>query len=147
MLAFRSSRAVLALSMLLAVFVVVLASGAVYAATPSETKLTAFDGASGDLFGFSVSISGDTAIVGARSDRVDGLSSGSAYVFERSGGIWMQKAKLTAFDGASGDNFGGSVSISGDTAIVGAYADDLGTGLVRPTCSSATRVGSASGAR
>ena len=124
MLAFRSSRAVLALSMLLAVFVVVLASGAVYAATPSETKLTAFDGASGDLFGFSVSISGDTAIVGARSDRVDGLSSGSAYVFERSGGIWMQKAKLTAFDGASGDNFGGSVSISGDTAIVGAIFDD-----------------------
>jgi hypothetical protein len=84
-------------------------------------KLLATDGAAGDYFGQSVSISGDYAIVGARFDDDNGYNSGSAYIFVRNGGNWTEIAKLTASDGAAGDNFGFSVSISGDYVIVGAY--------------------------
>ena len=52
------------------------------------------------------------------------VDAGSAYVFTRSGTVWSQQQKLTASDGAASDRFGGSVAISGDTAIVGAFADD-----------------------
>lgn len=77
------------------------------------------------MFGSSVSISGDTAVVGAYpDDHAGGVDAGSAYVFVRSGGVWIQQAKLTADDAAAGDKFGISVSISGDTAVVGAYMDD-----------------------
>jgi len=51
-------------------------------AVTEDTKLTASDAAAGDQFGFSVSISGDTAIVGANFDDDAGTNSGSAYVFE-----------------------------------------------------------------
>jgi hypothetical protein len=90
-------------------------------------KLTASDGADGDSFGTSVSISGDTVVVGAYGDDDNGYDSGSAYVFGRDQGgadAWGQVAKLTASDGASDDSFGTSVSISGDTVVVGAYRDD-----------------------
>ncbi len=90
-----------------------------------QQELTASDGAEGDEFGISVAISGDTAIVGADGDDTPGgNSAGSAYVFSRSAGVWTQQQKLTASDGAAGDLFGYSVSISGDTAIVGAIFDD-----------------------
>jgi hypothetical protein len=91
-------------------------------------KLTASDAAAGDHFGESVSICGETAIVGADGDDSD---KGSAYIFERNqGGIdnWGQQAKLTASDGAAGDWFGISVSISGNYAIVGAPYDDNSIG-------------------
>ena len=87
-------------------------------------KLTASDGVADDEFGVSVSISGDNAIVGADRDDDAGTGSGSAYMFEKVSGIWTQVAKLTASDGAFGDAFGGSVSISGDKAVVGARGDD-----------------------
>ena len=90
----------------------------------NEFKLTASDSAAGDFFGFSVSISGDDAIVGARWDDDAGDRSGSAYIFVRGGEIWTEQAKLTASDAAAEDEFGYSVSISGDYAIVGAYAHD-----------------------
>ena len=86
-----------------------------------QQKLTASDGATEDKFGISVSVSGDTAVVGAF---IDGP--GSAYVFVRSAGVWSQQQKLQASDGASADYFGWSVSVSGDTAVVGAYLDDVG---------------------
>ncbi len=89
-----------------------------------QAKLTASDAAEADEFGVSVSISGDYAIVGAYVDDDDGSGSGSAYIFNRSGSIWTQQAKLTALDGAAFDFFGVSVSISGDYAIVGAYGND-----------------------
>ena len=89
-----------------------------------QAKLTANDGASSDQFGGSVSISGDYAAIGAFGDDDSGNSSGSAYIFNRSGNSWTQQAKLTANDGASGDNFGQFASISGDYAIVGAAGDD-----------------------
>jgi len=91
-----------------------------------DAKLTALDAAFNDRFGNSVSISGDTAIVGAFGDDDGGIVSGSAYVFTRSGTIWTQQAKLTASDAAASDFFGASVSLSGDTAIVGAHLDDDG---------------------
>jgi len=90
----------------------------------TETKLTASDAAAVDVFGTSVSISGDTAIVGADSDDDNGFNSGSAYIFTRTGGVWSEQAKLIASDGARNDRFGNSVSISGDTVIVGAFLDD-----------------------
>ena len=89
-------------------------------------KLLASDAAASDLFGYSVSISGDTALVGAYGDDDAGSRSGSAYIFTRSGSSWTQQAKLTASDAAANDWFGYSVSISGDTALVGAYRDDDG---------------------
>ena len=87
-------------------------------------KLLASDGAAGDNFGQSVSISGDVALVGAEGDDDKGDWSGSAYVFRRDGNSWGEEQKLIAPDGAAQDGFGGSVSISGDVALVGAYNGD-----------------------
>jgi hypothetical protein len=89
-----------------------------------QAKLTASDGNDNDYFGYSVSISGDYAIVGAYQDDDNGDKSGSAYIYKREGETWSEQAKLTAADGAADDSFGVSVSISGDYAIVGAYWDD-----------------------
>ena len=89
-----------------------------------QTKLTASDAASDDFFGYSVSISGDRAIVGAYGDDDAGDRSGSAYVYQWDGSGWVEQTKLTASDAASNDFFGRSVSISGDRAIVGAHRDD-----------------------
>jgi hypothetical protein len=86
-------------------------------------KLSATDNSVGDQFGQSVSISDDTMVLGAPYDN-DG---GSACVFELDEGgqdNWGEVAKLTASDSAAGDSFGYSVSISGDTVVVGAYGDD-----------------------
>ena len=90
-----------------------------------QAKLTAADGAANDWFGGSVSVSGDTAVIGADLDDDKGSDSGSAYVFVRvADGTWSQQAKLTAADGAAYDNFGYSVAVDGDTAVIGAYCDD-----------------------
>ena len=92
-----------------------------------ETKLLASDGAAGDYFGQSVSISSDgtTAIVGAYGDDDNGTNAGSAYIYKLLGGVW-QETKLLASNGASEDYFGYSVSIAsvGANAIVGAVWDD-----------------------
>jgi len=87
-------------------------------------KLNALEGAASDYFGYAVSISGDTALIGAYGDDDAGTSSGSAYIFQRDqygAGNWGQVVKLTASDAAIFDSFGFSVSINGDTAVVGAY--------------------------
>ena len=94
---------------------------------PEGNRLNATDGADGDEFGFSVSISGVYAVVGAPGDDDMGESSGSAYVFKRVGDTWVQQAKLAASDGAVGHRFGHSVAISGEYAIVG--AKDVGNKL------------------
>jgi hypothetical protein len=83
-------------------------------------KLTASDGDGQDEFGYSVSISGNRAIVGAAYDNVgSNAAQGSAYIFAN-GGIWFQQTKLTAPDGTGFATFGRSVGISGDKVIVGA---------------------------
>src|SRR5690606_22918322 len=87
-------------------------------------KLTASDAAANDFFGWSVAVSGDLAVVGAYADGDGGSGSGSAYVFRRVGGAWVQVAKLTASDAAEGDLFGYSVAVSGSLAVGGALADD-----------------------
>jgi len=99
-------------------------SGAVWTL---QQRLTAAAGADGDLFGFSVALSGDTAVVGAESDDIDTQGNqGAAYVFARSGADWTQKRKLFAGDGATGDVFGFSVALSGDTVLGGALNNDIG---------------------
>ncbi|MBN1206352.1 MAG: DUF11 domain-containing protein [Myxococcaceae bacterium] len=90
-----------------------------------QAQLTASDTAAGDLFGYSVALSGDTAVVGAPfHDTAAGPEAGSAYVFVRSGTTWSEQAKLTASDAAAEDYFGASVVLSGDTAVVSAPYDD-----------------------
>jgi len=96
-----------------------------WSTTSSYTaKLTASDGAAGDLFGWSVAISGDTVVVGAPHAAIGGQTrQGAAYVFVKPAGVWattsIYAAKLTASDGTLNDNFGWSVAISGDTVVVG----------------------------
>ena len=86
------------------------------------------DPAASDAFGTSVDISGNYIIVGSPNNDDNGDDSGSAYIFHRSGGTWMQQAKLIPPDGAAGDIFGYAVSISGNLAVVGAPSDkDNGT--------------------
>ena len=101
------------------------------AATPfSEVKkLTTFDAEAGDLFGKSVAISGDTAIVGAWKEDAGGANAGAVYVFQRGEGgadNWGEVKKLTASDPDANDRFGVSVAVSDDTAVVGAYLEDAG---------------------
>ena len=90
-----------------------------------QAKLTASDDA-GNFFGWSVAVDGDTVVIGAYLADYRGSSSGSAYVFTRSGGVWSQQAKLTPSDLAAGDEFGISVVVSGDTAVIGAHGNDDG---------------------
>ncbi|MGH8428080.1 MAG: hypothetical protein ACRES7_08885 [Gammaproteobacteria bacterium] len=101
--------------------------GAAYVFTESggtwtqTQKLTASDGAAQDSFGNSVALDGTTAVVGANETKVNGnYYQGAAYVFSEVGGTWTQAAKLTASDGAMGDEFGSSVALVGGTALVGA---------------------------
>ena len=89
-----------------------------------------------DNFGYSVAMSGDTIVVGTpyeassatgvngnQADNSAG-NSGAAYVFTRSAGTWSQQAYLKASNTGAGDLFGSSVAVSGDTIVVGAYAED-----------------------
>ena len=100
-------------------------SGGIWA---QQAQLSAADGSPGDSFGDSVALSGNTAVVGAPwNDAGGSVRQGSAYVFVRSGTTWTQQAQLAASDGESSDKFGDSVAISGDTALVGASADAMGT--------------------
>ncbi|ETR69464.1 MAG: PKD domain-containing protein [Candidatus Magnetoglobus multicellularis str. Araruama] len=89
-----------------------------------QVKLLPSDGAQYDFIGSSVSISGDYAIAGAYGDGDNGYKSGSAYIFRRDVDTWVEEVKLLASDGEAGDQFGSSVSISGDYIIVGAYEND-----------------------
>ena len=90
-----------------------------------QQELTAPDGAPYDYFGSSVSVSGDTAVIGAP---YKSGNQGAAYVFVRSRGVWSQQADLTASDGAPYDYFGYCVSLSGDTAVIGAFGRNFGIG-------------------
>ncbi len=106
------------------------ASGAAYVVQEIDgiwqhlAQLTASDAAPNDRFGYSVSISGSTIVVGAVRDDDNGIDSGAAYIFNSSGGEWAQVAKLKADDGVGDDFFGTSVAISGDTILIGAHGDD-----------------------
>ena len=96
-------------------------------------KLVASDREMDDQFGIDVEISGNKAIVGAPQEDHDAAggasasNSGSAYVFELDGGVWLETVKLVASDRDLDDKFGRSVSISGDKIVVGAYLEDENT--------------------
>ena len=88
-------------------------------------KLTASDADLLDLFGNSVAISGDAAIIGAWND--DGrfeFAWGSAYLFRFVDGSWTDEQKITPSDADSQDRFGHVVAISGDIAVVGSPMND-----------------------
>lgn len=91
-----------------------------------EARLTATDAAAGDRFGTSVSIQGNTAVVGAYLHDLPGKTdAGAVYVFQRSGTTWTQVAKLTASNSAANDNLGISVDLDGDTILAGAWLKTL----------------------
>lgn len=87
-----------------------------------------------DQFGCDVDIEGDRIIVGAYHHDYDALGgspiheTGTAYIYERSGGIWTEVVKLQNSDRALQDRFGWAVGISGDVAIVSAYTEDENEG-------------------
>lgn len=84
-------------------------------------ELHASDPAGGEHFGFSVSIDGDYALIGANQDGEYGHKSGAAYIFIRISNDWLEKAKLHASDATAEAYFGSSVSINGDYAVIGGY--------------------------
>jgi len=87
-------------------------------------EFTASDGELNDEFGISVSLSGDRALVGSRFNSGNSNGSGAAYIFEFEEGIWSETAKLSPSDGASNDQFGISVSLRDDRALIGSWLDD-----------------------
>ena len=102
------------------------------ASLPSEVKkLLASDAEFFDLFGLSVAVSGDIAVVGASVESTAATNAGAAYVFQRDQGgadNWGEVKKLTASDAQAGDLFGFNVAVSGDTAVIGAREEDAGGG-------------------
>lgn len=94
-----------------------------------STKIAAGDGAEGDQFGGSVAISGTTVIVGANANAASSSRNGAAYVYVLGSGGWTLQQKLAPADGEVDDAFGTSVAISGDTAVVGAFGDTVGTNV------------------
>jgi len=86
-----------------------------------EAKLIASDGSYLNQFGFAASIFENYILIGAPNGN---LGKGAAYIFKRNGTIWEEEAILSASDGETSDNFGNSVSIHGDYALVGASGDD-----------------------
>jgi FG-GAP repeat len=79
----------------------------------------------GDIFSYTLAVSGDTLVVGAPyDDTPDGANAGSVYVFVRSLGQWSLQATLTSPDPSPDDIFGRSVDIDGDTLVVGDPLDD-----------------------
>ena len=88
------------------------------------SEAEAADGVTNDDFGWSVSLSGDRALLGAYAAALGG----AAYVFRSDGTTWSQEAKLTGLDTREGDRFGWSVSLAGDLALVGAPERDQGRG-------------------
>ncbi|HEX6184754.1 MAG TPA: FG-GAP repeat protein, partial [Pyrinomonadaceae bacterium] len=102
-------------------------TGAAAGAFVQQGKLQANDGAAQDALGFSVAISGDTAVVGAPADATgSNTRQGAAYVYVRSGSTWTQQQKLTASDGIANDEFGYAVAIAGDTIFVGRHFTQAG---------------------
>lgn len=117
-------------------------SGAAYVFVRSGTiwnqqaYLKASNAGAGDLFGWSLALSDDTAVIGAEfedsvatgingdQDDNSAINSGAAYVFTRNQAIWEQHAYLKSSNNEAGDLFGNSVAISGNTVVVGARSED-----------------------
>ncbi len=91
-----------------------------------DQKLVASNAISGEEFGISVDIQGDTLLIGA----FDGLNpipnfiSGVGYIFQRTGSVWNEQQIISAADAALSDEFGRAVALDGDRVAIGATADD-----------------------
>jgi hypothetical protein len=93
----------------------------------SGYKIVAPDAQAGDLFGISVAIEGDYAIVGAPGQDSGGANAGAIYIFKRTDtNTWDSGTKIMAADAEAGDSYGQSVAISGDYAIAGTRFKDTG---------------------
>ena len=90
----------------------------------NEVKITPSDAAAGDRFGQSVAIAHNKIVVGSSLDADNGTGSGSVYVYNLDG---TGETKITASDGAAGDNFGSGVAIGHNKIAVGARTRDFGT--------------------
>ncbi len=90
-------------------------------------ELTALDSKPNDLFGWDVKVSGSSLLIIAPGKA---SNAGAAYVFVRSGELWIQQAELNASDGAAGDSFGNTGAISGSTVVVGAPFKNSNSGAV-----------------
>ena len=91
-----------------------------------ELKLTASDASADDRFGFSVSISGEHAIIGAYLNDEKGTNSGAAYIYRNDNNTWVEEIKLLASDATIEDRFGRNVSIYNEYVIVGSHLNDEG---------------------
>ncbi|MEW6741214.1 MAG: FG-GAP repeat protein [Planctomycetota bacterium] len=89
-----------------------------------DQKLTASDGQCGHCFGLSVGLSGSLAVVGSFLYEFWVEDRGAAYAFRYNGTDWLEELKLLASDGDTGDLFGTSVAVSGETVMIGAFTDD-----------------------
>jgi hypothetical protein len=93
-----------------------------------QARLNALDGQAFSQFGTALALDGNTALVGAPTHQLDPSIGriGVAYVFVRNGTVWTRRARLNANDGAANDYFGAAVALNGDTALIGAPANDVG---------------------
>ena len=109
-----------------AVYVFVKPAG-VWSDATQTAKLLASDGEAGDALGWSLAVQDDVILASAYTDNDNGIDSGSAYVFVKPAGAWVdgtETAKLKASDGYGSDIFGKSAALDGDTIVIGAYRDD-----------------------
>ncbi len=106
-------------------------SGSVYlfefdgATWVEKQRVFASDGAAGDLFGVDVAMSADTLLVGSYFDDTTQIDAGSGYVFRYDGANWIEEQKLVALDAEAEDQLGATVSIDGNTAVLGSYGDNV----------------------
>lgn len=90
-----------------------------------KQQITAADGNPMDMFGCSVSINNDLAVIGAQQAKGNNYKSGAAYIYRFDGSSWILEAKLSASDGLENDHFGHSVTLSEDgVVVIGAYSSD-----------------------
>jgi FG-GAP repeat/Bacterial Ig-like domain len=85
----------------------------------------------GGEFGSSISVSGNTIVVGSRYGGVNFSGTGFAYVYVRDANAWPLQTRLIAADTAYGDRFGSDVEIDGDTLLIGADDNAAAGGVVR----------------
>jgi uncharacterized repeat protein (TIGR01451 family) len=94
-----------------------------------QQQLVASDGAAADAFGSAVAVEGDLVVAGAAMDEDLGVTdAGSAYAFVRSGVTWTEERRLGAWDNVQNAGFGQSISLSGDTLVVGSQGDSMPAG-------------------
>jgi hypothetical protein len=95
------------------------------AAWTEEQKLLASDGVDYDYFGYSLSLADDFAAIGATHRADMGVWAGAVYTYRFDGISWIEGEKLFASDAAEEDQFGWTVSASGDDLLVGSPYSDL----------------------